>query len=73
MPDFLSKASERIPTLAGIKFTNLDLMSYQRCLHSHDRGFDIPWGVDESYLAAIAFGTERLAAVLTLPRRSTIA
>jgi N-acetylneuraminate lyase len=58
MPDFLDKGFERIPTLAGIKFTNLDLMSYQRCLQSHDRGFDVPWGVDESYLAAIALGAK---------------
>jgi N-acetylneuraminate lyase len=56
MPDFLAIAPARIPTLAGIKFTNTDLMSYQRCLHAADRGFDIPWGVDESLLAALALG-----------------
>lgn len=56
MPDFLAKAPERIPTLAGIKFTNPDLMAYQRCLHAADRAFDIPWGVDEYLLAALALG-----------------
>jgi N-acetylneuraminate lyase len=56
MPDFLSRAVDRIPNLAGIKFTNMDMMSYQRCLHSHDGGFDLPWGVDECFLAAIALG-----------------
>lgn len=56
MPEFLDAAAGRIPTLAGIKFTNLDLMSYQCCLRSHDGRFDIPWGVDECLLAALALG-----------------
>jgi N-acetylneuraminate lyase len=56
MPEFLSLASERIPTLAGLKFTNADLMAYQRCLHTHGGRFDIPWGLDEYLLAALALG-----------------
>ncbi len=56
MPDFLEAAAERIPTLAGIKFTNSDLMAYQRCLRSQDGRFDLPWGVDEYLLAALALG-----------------
>jgi N-acetylneuraminate lyase len=56
MPDFLAAATDRIPTLAGIKFTNTDLMAYQQCLHAADGSFDIPWGVDESFLAALALG-----------------
>lgn len=56
MPDFLDLASERIPTLAGIKFSNQDLLGYQRCLHSQDGRFDIPWGFDEYLLAALALG-----------------
>jgi N-acetylneuraminate lyase len=56
MPEFLSVASERIPTLAGLKFTNADLMAYQRCLHTHGGRFDIPWGLDEYLLAALALG-----------------
>jgi N-acetylneuraminate lyase len=56
MPEFLTLASARIPTLAGIKFTNADLMSYQKCLHVQDGRFDIPWGVDEYLLAALALG-----------------
>jgi N-acetylneuraminate lyase len=56
MPDFLSVAQERIPTLAGIKFTNPDLMSYQKCLRAQRGRFDIPWGVDEYLLAALALG-----------------
>lgn len=56
MPEFLAVAAERIPTLAGIKFTNADLMAYQSCLHVQDGRFDIPWGVDEYLLAALALG-----------------
>jgi N-acetylneuraminate lyase len=56
MPEFLSTAPKRIPTLAGIKFTNPDLMAYQQCLHVQEGRFDIPWGVDEYLLAALACG-----------------
>jgi N-acetylneuraminate lyase len=56
MPDFLAAAEGRLPTLAGIKFSNPDLMAYQRCLHAADRRFDIPWGTDEYLLAALALG-----------------
>lgn len=56
MPEFLERAAERIPTLAGIKFTNPDLMAYQQCLHARAGRFDIPWGLDEYLLAALALG-----------------
>jgi N-acetylneuraminate lyase len=56
LPEFLSLAAEHIPTLAGAKFTNPDLASYQRCLHLQDGRFDIPWGTDECLLAALAVG-----------------
>lgn len=55
MPEFLA-AADRIPTLAGIKFTNPDLMAFQNCLHALGGRFDIPWGVDEYLLAAVAVG-----------------
>lgn len=56
MPEFLARAAERIPTLAGIKFSNYDLMAYQFCLRHNDGAFDIPWGVDEFLLAALSLG-----------------
>jgi N-acetylneuraminate lyase len=56
MPEFLAVAPNRIPTLAGIKFTNADLMAYQRCLRAGEGRFDIPWGLDEYLLAALALG-----------------
>jgi N-acetylneuraminate lyase len=58
MPDFLATAPDRIPTLAGIKFTNSDLMAYQRCLRAHDGRFDILWGTDEYLLAALSLGAQ---------------
>lgn len=56
MPDFLAAAPDRIPTLAGLKFTNPDLMAYQQCLRAAGGRFDIPWGTDEALLAALALG-----------------
>jgi len=56
MPEFLALAPERIPTLTGIKFSNVDLLAYQKCLHVQNGRFDIPWGVDEYLLAALALG-----------------
>ena len=49
-------AAERVPTLAGIKFSNPDLLAYQRCLHADGGRFDMPWGTDEYLLAALAVG-----------------
>lgn len=53
MTEFLSRAPERIPNLRGIKFTNMDPMTYLKCLQT---GFDLPWGVDEAMLAALSLG-----------------
>lgn len=52
--EFLEKAASRIPNLAGLKFTNPDLMAYLQCLRAGD--WDIPWGVDEWMLGALATG-----------------
>ena len=56
MPDFLAQAQDRIPTLAGIKFSNPDLMAYQLCLQADSGKWDMPFGCDEFLLAAIALG-----------------
>jgi len=53
---FLIAASARIPSLAGVKFTNLDLISYRRSLDVAGDRFDLPWGTDEALLAALATG-----------------
>jgi N-acetylneuraminate lyase len=64
MPEFLEKAPAKIPSLAGLKFTNPDLMAYLQCLQAGGSraraasagGWDVPWGIDEWLLAALATG-----------------
>jgi N-acetylneuraminate lyase len=53
---FLAEASPRILNLAGVKFTNPDLVSYRRCLDVDGGRFDLPWGIDEALLGALATG-----------------
>lgn len=54
--EFLAQAADRIPNLAGIKFTSSNLIEYQLCRASHDGAFDIPFGFDEMLLGALALG-----------------
>lgn len=56
IPEFLTLGKERLPTLAGIKFTNPDGMMFQQCLHHSDGAFSILWGTDECLLAGLALG-----------------
>jgi N-acetylneuraminate lyase len=56
MPDFLPRGSARIPTLAGLKFTNPDLMAYQFVLRADNGQWDVPFGLDEHLLGALAMG-----------------
>jgi N-acetylneuraminate lyase len=56
MFDFLKHASERIPNLAGIKFTHENLMDYSRCLNFKKGQYNILFGRDELLLAALALG-----------------
>jgi N-acetylneuraminate lyase len=56
MEQFLLEAPPRISNLAGIKFTNPDLVSYRRSLDAADGRFDLPWGIDEALLGALATG-----------------
>lgn len=56
MPDFLRRGAERIPTLAGLKFTHMDLMMLQECLAVKDGAFDVVFGSDETLLAGLALG-----------------
>ena len=58
MEQFLRDAPACIPTLAGIKFTHPDLVSYRRSLDVAGHRFDLPWGVDDTVLAALATGAQ---------------
>ena len=56
MVDFLRAAAKRIPNLAGIKFTDENLMSYTQCLNFEDGRYNILFGRDEILIAALALG-----------------
>lgn len=54
--EILEKAAARIPTFAGIKFTNPDFLQFQRCHRFAGGAYDIPYGNDEYFLGAYAMG-----------------
>jgi len=56
MVDFLQEAKERIPNLAGIKFTSTDLMDMMRSIALDDRRWDILNGHDEIFLYGLTAG-----------------
>lgn len=56
MPSFLEISANRIPNLAGIKFTSQAAFEYQACRNVMDGRFDIVWGVDEMLLSALVVG-----------------
>ena len=54
--DFLRRAGDRIPNLAGIKYTAPQLDVYQMCRSLDGGRFDLLWGCDEMWLGALATG-----------------
>lgn len=56
MIDFLATIDGRLPSFRGIKYTHNDLMDFRRCLLFADGKYDILWGWDEIFLAAMAMG-----------------
>jgi len=56
MVDFLNQGLERIPNLAGIKFSHNDLFEFQQCLRLRDGRFNMLFGSDEILLSALAVG-----------------
>jgi N-acetylneuraminate lyase len=57
MTEFLRAAAKRIPNLAGIKFTDENLMSYVQCLNYDNARYNILFGRDEILLGALALGS----------------
>jgi N-acetylneuraminate lyase len=53
---FLATARSRIPNLAGVKFTNLDVPTAIECVQLDGGAFDVLWGCDEALLVGIAIG-----------------
>ncbi|MCC5908704.1 MAG: dihydrodipicolinate synthase family protein [Balneolaceae bacterium] len=58
MVDFMKHASEKIPTLAGLKFTASDLSEYNLCRVFQNGKYDMLYGNDEMYLAGLATGAK---------------
>jgi N-acetylneuraminate lyase len=56
MLEFLRQAGERIPNLAGLKYTAPTVHEYQACRELEGGRFDILWGCDEMLLSALAVG-----------------
>lgn len=56
MIDFLQSAQERIPNLAGIKYSHGDLMDMKLCLEYADRQFEVLHGTDEILICGLALG-----------------
>ena len=56
MIEFLRRAADVIPNLAGIKYTHSDLMDYALCRAFDGGRFDVLFGTDEMLLAALAMG-----------------
>ncbi len=54
--EFLEKGAQRIPNLAGLKFTSNNMVEYQLCLRAAGGKFDVAFGYDEMLLAALALG-----------------
>lgn len=58
MLEFLEMAADRIPNLAGIKYTAPTVHEYQACREWRDESMDVLWGSDEMLLSALAVGAE---------------
>lgn len=53
---FLQKASKIITNLAGIKFTDNNLLAFQQCINFNNGAYDILHGYDEMLLAGLCMG-----------------
>ncbi|MHA1368607.1 MAG: dihydrodipicolinate synthase family protein [Promethearchaeota archaeon] len=53
---FLELADEKIPSLAGIKYTYELIWEYNLCLRYKNRKYDMLWGRDEMLLPALTMG-----------------
>ncbi len=56
--DFLTAAADRIPTLAGVKYTYEDLADLGRCIDLDGGRFNLLFGRDEALLAGLAVGAQ---------------
>jgi N-acetylneuraminate lyase len=58
MVDWLQSLGDRIPNLAGVKFTATDTDDFARCLQVTEGRFELLWGVDEMLLEGLRAGAK---------------
>ena len=58
MADFLAAAGPKIPTLTGIKFTDVNLQDLNEALHVDGGRFNILYGRDQQLLSAAILGVD---------------
>ena len=58
MAEFLRAGAERIPNLAGVKYSHENLMDYTLCRQMEAGRFDCLFGRDEMLLSALVLGAE---------------
>lgn len=56
MIQLLQYLQDKMPNLAGIKYTHEDFMDFQSCLNYKAQQYDMLWGRDENMLSALAVG-----------------
>lgn len=58
MAEFLKIAEDKIPNLAGIKYSSSNIMDCHLCQNYKNGKYDILWGVDEALLSGLSIGIE---------------
>jgi len=56
MVSFLHEAGDRLPTLAGLKYSDIDVCELIRCIELDDGRFEILFGADEMLLLGLQSG-----------------
>lgn len=54
----LDQIDDKTTNFAGIKYTHEDLMDFAACVRYKDNKYDMLWGRDETWLAALAMGAK---------------
>jgi len=54
--DLLTSATERIPNLAGVKYTYFNMFEFEQCRHIAGGKYEMLWGLDEMFLDGLAYG-----------------
>jgi N-acetylneuraminate lyase len=54
--DFLEAARDRIPNLAGVKYTHMNMYEFEQCRHVAGGKYEMLWGMDEMFLDGLVYG-----------------